>query len=171
MYLTFTCPGCEHRTVTGELSGDCQLTCEACGWTKPVSSDQIGTSGPRKCLRCGNSDLWRQKNFPQWAGLLCVAAGAISSSIAWAYHRPVLALGILMAFALADMLLYIIMPDVLVCYRCQTKHHQTDVSGHATFNHELAERYRQERIRERKVRPPTPASPLAHPERPSSDLK
>jgi hypothetical protein len=73
--------------------------------------------------------------------------GAISSSIAWGYHRPVLALSILMAFALLDMILYLVMPDVLVCYRCQARHHQTEVGGHGGFNHELAERYRQERIR------------------------
>jgi len=102
---------------------------------------------PKDCLRCGNRDLWRQKNFPQWAGLSCVAIGAITSSIAWGYHRPALALGILMGFAALDMILYVVMPDVLVCYRCKTKHHHADFSGHSTFNLEIAERYRQERIR------------------------
>jgi hypothetical protein len=109
--------------------------------------DLQGAAAPSQCLRCGNPDLWRQKDFPQWLGLLFVGAGAISSSIAWGYHRPVLALGILMGFALLDMALYWVMPDVLVCYRCQTRHHAADVSGHAAFNHELAERYRQERLR------------------------
>lgn len=171
MHLTFTCPGCEHRTVTGELSDNSQLECSACGWKKSLTLGQVSDSGPRVCLRCGNGDLWRQKNFPQWAGFLCVATGAVSSSIAWGYHRPVLALGILMAFALADMLLYIFMPDVLVCYRCQTRHHQTDVSGHGTFNHELAEKYRQQRIREQTIQPASSVQSFVHPENPPSELK
>jgi len=148
MYLTYACPRCQHANRSGEVAVDPSLTCGNCGWTKAIDSGQINVnSAPGECLRCGNGDLWRQKNFPQWAGLTCVAVGAISSSIAWGYHRPVLALGILMGFALMDMILYVTMADVLVCYRCRTKHHQADFSQHGTFNLELAERYRQERIR------------------------
>lgn len=77
-----------------------------------------------------------------------VALGAIASSIAWADHRPVLALSILGAFALLDMVLYWIMPDVLVCYRCRARHRVAGTGGgFGPYNHELGERYRQERLR------------------------
>lgn len=148
MYVTYICPRCERSHRSEPISRIEGLNCSACGWSRPFSETVDRQSEtPRECLRCGNEDLWRQKNFPQWLGLLFVAAGAISSSIAWAYHRPVWALGILMGFALLDMMFYLTMPDVLVCYRCRTKHHRADVSRHGAFNHELAERYRQERIR------------------------
>lgn len=150
MYLTFECPRCQHSNRSPDLGNTPELTCSSCGWNKPLKASESGES-PRECLRCGNSDLWRQKNFPQWAGLTCVAVGAVASSIAWGYHRPVWALGILMGFALLDMILYVTMPDVLVCYRCRTKHHQADFSAHGTFNLELAERYRQERIRKERT--------------------
>ena len=82
-----------------------------------------------------------------------VACGAIGSTIAWAYMMPMTALGILMGFALVDLLLYALMPDVLVCYRCASRHRQTgDPEQHPKFNLEVMERYRQEAIRQ-KARP------------------
>lgn len=81
-------------------------------------------------------------------GLLMVACGAVFSSIAWAYHRPILALSILAAFGMIDMVLFWIMPDVLVCYRCRARHRiSTDTEAFRPYDHELGERYRQERIR------------------------
>lgn len=148
MYLTYSCPRCQRPNRSVDFTGPCELTCTQCGWSRTVDPAlESADSAPSACVRCGNPDLWRQKSFPQWLGLTFVALGAVGSSIAWGYHRPVLALGILMCLALLDMVLYATMPDVLVCYRCRTKHHRTDVSGHGAFNHELAERYRQERIR------------------------
>ena len=60
-----------------------------CGWTKPISLHDIEGEAPNHCLVCGTLDLWRQKDFPPSLGLLCVAIGAITSSIAWYYHEPV----------------------------------------------------------------------------------
>lgn len=147
MYLTYPCPRCEQTNRSGDVTVEPALSCVHCGWHRALDRELVKSGVPQECLRCGNADLWRQKNFPQWLGLSFVAAGAISSSVAWAYHRPVLALGILMGFALLDMVLYLTMSDVLVCYRCRTRHHDADVSQHESFNHELAERYRQERLR------------------------
>lgn len=159
MYLTFHCPKCDRTTQTSELSDVTELNCTSCDWERPfpegsgIDEDQLS-----ECLRCGNPDLWRQKNFPQWLGLLFVAMGAISSSIAWLYYKPILALGILMCFALLDMILYIVMPDVLVCYRCRTKHHSVDVSQHGGFDHELGEKYRQEEIKRKEAQEKTEAT-------------
>lgn len=77
-----------------------------------------------------------------------VILGAVLSSIAWWYHRPLTALGILMGFALLDLVLFVVMPDVLVCYRCRARHRGAGAdSEHGGFDHELAERYRQEQLR------------------------
>jgi len=99
-------------------------------------------------LACGCPDLWRQKDFPQRLGLLIVGLGALLSTIAWAYMLPVVAICILMAFALVDFLLYTLMKDVLVCYRCQACLGDSAVDeDHPRFTLEVAERYRQEEIR------------------------
>ncbi len=77
-----------------------------------------------------------------------VALGAILSTIAWAYHLPATALGVLLAFALADLLLFTFMKDVLVCYRCQARFRHADLGeDYPRFNLETAERYRQETAR------------------------
>ena len=148
MRLTFHCPNCDAVNRSDQLSTRPELKCAQCDWAKALPEKVAAASLPNECVRCGNSDLWRQKNFPQSLGLLFVAMGAISSSIAWMYYKPILALAILMGFALLDMVLYIVMPDVLVCYRCRTKHHDVDVSGHTAYDHELGEKYRQEKIRQ-----------------------
>lgn len=152
MYLTYQCPQCDQINQSPPISELKSLGCSRCAWERPFPAESLKQADiPKKCLRCGNADLWRQKNFPQSLGLLCVAAGAISSGIAWAYYRPILALSILMGFALLDMVFYLVLPDVLVCYRCRTKHHDVDVSQHGAFDHELGEKYRQEEIRRNEI--------------------
>lgn len=81
------------------------------------------------------------------------------SSIAWYFHWPMTALGLLMGFALADMLVFMLMPDVLVCYRCKARHrHSSPTSAeHPAFSHETAERYRQEELRRREAQQSRPA--------------
>ena len=77
-----------------------------------------------------------------------VGLGAVLSTIAMAWYYPATALGILLAFALGDLALYVIMPDVLVCYRCQARHRVTQPDDeYPRFNLETAERFRQEAAR------------------------
>jgi hypothetical protein len=149
MYLTFRCPRCGGENRTPPVAVGDTIACGGGDWRREVADVDLSADGsPRHCQVCGNHDLWRQKDFPQRLGLLCVAAGAVLSSVAWFYHRPLIALGLLMGFALADMALFLVMPDVLVCYRCRAKHHAAGpASGHAAFDHELGERYRQEELR------------------------
>ena len=72
----------------------------------------------------------------------------ILSTVAMAYMQPELSLGILMVFALADMILYAVMPDRLVCYRCHAQYRRlAGMERVGTFNLEVNERYRQEAIR------------------------
>lgn len=125
-----------------------QLTCSHCGLERTIPANAVENGMPTRCLGCGNTDLWRQKDFPQRIGLGMVALGAILSSIAWGYHRPILALSILVGFAITDMVLFWVMPDVLVCYRCRARH-RVSAAGESfsPYNHEVGERYRQERIR------------------------
>jgi len=113
-----------------------------------MTSHEIAQGAPSCCLVCGCNDLWRQKDFSPRLGLLIVALAVLFSTIAIYFYWPVAALAILMGFALLDLLLYLLMPDVLVCYRCGGRHrHFIDDETHPQFNLELAERYRQEAAR------------------------
>lgn len=147
MHLSFHCPSCGKHSESTDSSAR-TVCCDACDWSRTPPQDDFDEDVPRACLVCGNGDLWRQKDFSQRLGIAIVILGAVLSSVAWSQHMPLTALGILLLFALADLVLFIIMPDVLVCYRCQARHRGVGAdSGHGGFNHELAERYRQEKMR------------------------
>jgi hypothetical protein len=129
------------------------LGCDECHWNRPVPAGDLEHAAPQRCLVCGCDDLWRQKDFPQRAGLAMVALGALLSSIAWAYHMPATALGVLLGFGLVDLVLFTVMPDVLVCYRCHARYRNvTFRDDHPRFNLETAERYRQEAARRDQTR-------------------
>ncbi|NQV25963.1 MAG: hypothetical protein HQ518_16510 [Rhodopirellula sp.] len=148
MQLIYQCPKCDAPNIEVVSSETRQLACSSQDWTREITSADIEDDRPKRCLCCGNEDLWRQKDFPQGLGLLMVVTGGTLSTIAWAYVEPIWALGILLVFAAIDMILYAVMNDVLVCYRCRARHRKANIhDDHPRFNLELNERYRQEEIR------------------------
>ena len=71
------------------------------------------------------------------------------SCVAWAFYQPAIAIGILMLAGLIDMVLYTMMGDMLVCYRCGALHRRTTINDeHPRFDLETAERYRQQDLRQ-----------------------
>jgi hypothetical protein len=148
MHVLFQCPACEKTRRANVAVEAKELACEECHWIRPLRAEDVVGGIPCRCLVCGCGDLWRQKDFPQRLGLAMVALGAILSTIAWAYHLPATALGVLLGFALVDLLLFTFMKDVLVCYRCNARYRDADLGDdHPRFNLEKAERYRQEAAR------------------------
>ncbi len=148
MQLVFRCPSCSQTGTLEAAETASLLRCASCGWERSIATEDVADGRPKRCLCCGCEDLWRQKDFPQRLGLLMVGMGILFSTIAWARMEPVIAIAILMGFALIDMVLFVVMPDVLVCYRCGARHrHAQPPEEHPRFNLELHERYRQEAIR------------------------
>lgn len=148
MHVLFRCPGCEHPRRKQVAAGEVALVCDGCGWSRPLPEGDRDVAAPERCLVCGCGDLWRQKDFPQRLGLAMVALGAILSTVAWAYHLPATALGVLLGFALVDLVLFTFMKDVLVCYRCHARYRDVPFrEDHPRFNLETAERYRIEAAR------------------------
>ncbi len=157
MHISLTCPACSTPIRQDVADATTPIACPRCDWSRSIEPATIKENQPTCCLVCGTKDLWRQKDFPQHLGLLAVALGAILSTIAWWYLYPVLAIGILMFFALGDFLLYTLMDDVLVCYRCRAKHHKARLTDDLPrFDLEVAERYRQEEIRLKATSKPQP---------------
>jgi hypothetical protein len=148
MFVIYHCPGCQqHQTLDSSQSPEA-LHCSACDWGRRISPAELAQDPPQRCLVCGCEDLWRQKDFPQKLGLAFVALGAGLSTLFWAWYMPAAALGVLLVFAFADLLLYTCMRDVLVCYRCSARYRQTSFAPETThFNLDVAERYRQEASR------------------------
>ncbi|MBI3865289.1 MAG: hypothetical protein HY290_25730 [Planctomycetia bacterium] len=148
MQVLFNCPGCEQTRLAAIDSQTETIGCPECRWSRPIPPGAIQAGAPQACLVCGCGDLWRQKDFPQKLGLAIVALGGILSTIAFSLYMPLTSLGVLLAFALADLLLFTFMKDVLVCYSCHARYRNAELrDDHPRFNLETAERYRQEAAR------------------------
>lgn len=154
MQLVFVCPKCEQPTVQQAVESAAIVQCNHCVWSHAMPEGAVRDGQPAECLVCGCEDLWRQKDFPVRAGLTMVVIGAVLSTIAWSFYQPLWAIGILMAFAAVDLVLFTVMPDVLVCYRCGARHRHSDPGeSFPRFDLEIAERYRQEAMRLKEAMP------------------
>lgn len=148
MQIIYDCPKCLHAERSEVSAASQAVMCPDCQWTRPISTDDRQGEVPCRCLVCGCHDVWRQKDFSQTLGVTIVAIGIAMSTIAMIYMQPELSLGILMVFALADMVLYVVMRDCLVCYRCHAKYRGIpNLEQVGAFDLEVNERYRQEAIR------------------------
>lgn len=109
MSVVFGCPGCG-KGIEGAAGAE--ASCPRCG--------AKGTLAPAdgeldKCLACGCPDLYRHRDFNQKLGLAVIAVGAI----AWIWTGSFWPM---VAAAAFDLLLYYLIADVVICYRCKAHH-------------------------------------------------
>jgi hypothetical protein len=148
MNVTFSCPKCQHDTRSQIEPAAASLTCAACGQDISVPHGAFRDRSLARCLVCPSTDLFIRKDFPQRLGVGIVVFGIVASSIAWGYSLPIATFAILFATALVDVVLYLIVPDALMCYRCGAQYRMAgDMAGHTGFNLEIHERYRQQAAR------------------------
>jgi hypothetical protein len=73
------------------------------------------------CPVCEGPDLYVRKDLNRSMGLAAVIiVGLVSAGFLWS-GRDLAAYGVLGAFALADFVIYQLLKDVTVCYRCQAE--------------------------------------------------
>ena len=155
MELTYECPECASVGRLASAEGAPSALCARCGATRslyPIEPPGLPLS---RCLWCATEDLYIQKDFPHGLGLGIVIAGFGASTVFWALYRPVAAFAVLLVTAALDVILYYIVPDVTICYRCLSQHRGpgTNPDGRfAPFDLAIGERYRQERIRAEELR-------------------
>lgn len=148
MNVAYHCPHCG-RAVRAELSPEAaELHCPACRQALRLPVDAFAEGRLRRCIACPSRDLFVRKDFPQRLGVSIVAVGIVGSSVAWAYRWPVWALGILMATALVDVVLYRLVPNALMCYRCGAQYRWAPgMEQFGPFELETHERHRQQAAR------------------------
>jgi hypothetical protein len=148
MNVTFACPNCDIAHRADVLAGQPVIECGHCGQTIGIPEDAFDGQQLEQCLVCPSRDLFVRKDFPQRLGVALVALGIVGSSIAWAYSQLLLTFGILFATALIDVVLYLIVPNALMCYRCSAQYRGlAGLGNHGAFNLETHERYRQQAAR------------------------
>jgi uncharacterized protein YbaR (Trm112 family) len=148
MNVSFSCPHC-HQGVRSNVAADAeQLECPRCHQALRVPDDAYDESGLRRCLLCPSTDLFVRKDFPQRLGVAIVTVGFAASCVTWAMSEIEATFAILLATALIDVVLYLVVPEALTCYRCGAAYRMAEgAARHGPFNLETHERYRQQAAR------------------------
>lgn len=151
MRITYACPACHATVRVNDVETRRTLDCPACGAGIGVPGDAFAPGTPPRllrCLVCPSTELFVRKDFPQRIGLAIVVAGLAASCVAWAWRELVLTFAILFGTALVDVVLYLVMPDCLSCYRCGARYRGAGVRGSfGGFDLETHEKHRQQAAR------------------------
>jgi hypothetical protein len=124
------CPACDHVIELGPAAGDVPA-----------------------CALCGNTELYKKKDFPHWLGMSILAVACVLFFTLQGLYHQWLAWAVLIASAVFDGALYLWVGDAVVCYRCGASYHGVVGSAaHHPFNLGIGERYRQERLRRAALR-------------------
>jgi hypothetical protein len=149
--VSFACPACEteHRlTMPAEANWRCE-----CGHEQHLTIPSVDEEKLHACVACGNRQVYRRKNFPQWLGLLLLSGACAGFFILQGLYLPRPAWIVLLGSAAFDLVLYLIVGDVIVCYRCQARHYGLPrQKSYEPFELPIAEKYRQERLRRQQVK-------------------
>jgi hypothetical protein len=148
MNIEFLCPHCHDASRSDLPSEASGFACARCGEQVIVPPGAVDDGGLRRCLVCPSTDLFVRKDFPQRLGVGIVTLGIAASCVAWGYHELILTFVILFATALIDVVLYLVVPNALMCYRCGALYRGAPgLETHCSFNLETHERHRQQKAR------------------------
>ena len=135
MTVEFGCPGCGRAVETAPGAA---VTCKRCGAeaTLPGLEDALS-----RCLACECPELYRHRDFNQKLGLFLIALGAGLSLWLTTFLPLVIA-------AAVDLVVYFLIPDVVICYRCKAHHRGfRTLKPLPSFDLERHEHYRFEKAR------------------------
>jgi hypothetical protein len=118
------CPGCRQRV---EL--------------RPTASVQNGGLIDL-CAACGHPDLYVQKDFNRGLGIAIVVIGMGICLYFFIIDLPFIAMAGLVAMAVVDAAIYVVVGSVTVCYACHAIYRKFPRNpAHRQFNLELLERH------------------------------
>jgi DNA-directed RNA polymerase subunit RPC12/RpoP len=142
--VTYACPACDEGVRIHFDTETREFCCPHCQGKIALPAGSIEDHRVQRCLVCPSTDLFVRKDFPQRLGVGLVIVGIVGSSIAWYYSDVFWTFGILFATALIDVILYMMVGDALMCYRCQAQYRGVEeMDCHGQFDLETHEKYRQ----------------------------
>ena len=146
--VSYTCPHC-HAIVRRQVDSSTEeLECPSCQRSLTGATASIDGTRLNRCLVCSSADLFVRKDFPQRLGVTLVVLGFAASCVAWFNYNIGLTFGILFATALVDIVLYLLVGNLLECYRCHAQYRGfSPLERHVPFQLEMHERYRQQAAR------------------------
>jgi ribosomal protein L37AE/L43A len=155
--IRFSCPSCEEAARV-DVSKPVVWQCPHCDHrlelpAGPPAQITDGKCAFANCLICANAELYKKKAFPHWLGLLILTLACAAFLVLNALRLYLFAWIFLLGSALLDGALYLLVGDVIVCYRCGAHHPcSSAAAAHAPFELIIGERYRQEKLRREQLR-------------------
>lgn len=144
MNVTYACPACDNGARVHFDAETKQLSCPNCDGKIDMPPGAVEGNRVQRCLVCPSTDLYVRKDFPQRLGVGLVILGIVGSIVAWANYSIIWTFGILFATALFDVVLYLVVGDALMCYRCHAQYRGVEeMDSHGQFDLETHEKYRQ----------------------------
>lgn len=152
MEVLFVCPICEHAS-RAKLDKAQDWQCSACDHRQHI--DRPEATLPQ-CAVCGCHELYKQKDFPHRLGMAILLGGFAVSSLMYNWYEKWLCWAVLIGTAAFDAILFMMVGDAVVCYRCNAHHRGfKPTNDHKPYELTTGERYRQERIRQQnRLSPP-----------------
>lgn len=123
MQIVAKCPRCGASLPMDAGSAPSAIRCGRCGRevALAISDAERVDEGVDRCPVCSGEDFYTRKDFDPKIGVVVVIVGAaISAGFYW-FDQDLMAYGVLLAAALADLLVYGRLKDVTVCYRCHSE--------------------------------------------------
>ncbi len=136
------CADCLTRREHGPAeSGD--YTCAKCGKAYSAAFEGAsGSEGIERCVFCGNTAFFLQKDFDQRLGCLIMAVSLglalfVGWKVGWIWFTPVL-----LASVVVDWIVAARIKAVTVCYRCDAEYRELPLNPrHKGYDPHVAERF------------------------------
>jgi len=141
--ISFLCPHCRHELHFSDLSEN-ESACPVCARsirlriTERMRRDNVVD----RCAICDCNKVYVQKDFNRTLGVSIFAMGAMLFLLCAWKNRLVEGTLVWAAFVAADGLLYKVLPDVTICYKCHSQYRGvTSNPDNQAFELGLAEKY------------------------------
>jgi DNA-directed RNA polymerase subunit RPC12/RpoP len=146
--ISYTCSHCDQAVSAPLTEATQELPCPHCGGVLETPRGAVSADNLHRCVVCPSEELYARKDFSQRLGVGIVVVGIVLSTITWYYHQIYLTYGIFFGTALIDFVLWLVMGNVLQCYRCQAQYRGVaGLDDHGGFDLETHEKHRQQLAR------------------------
>jgi hypothetical protein len=148
--LRLFCPVCETAGDVA-LPGPGSWPCPTCHHVVPIHDPQGDPALPA-CAACGNPELYKKKDFPHALGMGIIVGAFVPATIFYCYYQVFWAWVFLLGSFAIDAILYLLVADVVTCYRCNAEHRGVpSLPHHLPHEQTTQEKYRQERLRREEI--------------------
>ena len=123
MEILVRCPACDAGLPVHGGEQAPAIACGRCGRDIPLNiTDAVRLDrAVDGCPVCGGADFYGRKDFDPKVGLTFVIIGALVSAAFYGFGRDLVAYGILVGAVLIDLVVYLRLKDITVCYRCHSE--------------------------------------------------